>query len=501
MSRIVKSSGVNFSEQILARVGEKNFLGLWSWPNVQFIKNGKPPKEVADLLVVCGDIVIIFSDKYSKYQENNDQNANWSRWYNRAVQKSIDQIIKAIRYLNQPDNLYLDAGGATRLPIDVPKIKDARIFGIAITHGSEPAAGIHFGGEVASLLLNPGLKGKNEHTIPFHIGDVNPDGQFIHVLDSHSANILFAEIDTITDLCDYLGKKERFFRSGSLLMAGGEEDLVAYYMQHLNRRGEHDFVKSDGSDWRQDESFAIGAGLWNEYRIHPQRLAKIAADKRSAYWDNFIKLFADSILSDTAIHYNAKVEISESEKALRYMALERRLQRRVYGEAIHDAIERTEKNQRRARLFIPRSADEQNETAYVFLQIPFFSNLYSYQEYRQNRMVYLYAYALNVLVENRFLKRVVAIGVENVRHVNGEGSSEDLFVFEPDGIDDGLIAKAHEIKSDLGIMNYQKMEFQSDHGNEFPAVSSAETQFNRAINSANRHQRRKMRKIEERRRR
>jgi hypothetical protein len=65
--KINKSKGTTPSERILAQLCEGTFLNLWSYPNLykdQGKKGGNSDgKELCDLLVVCGNDVIIFSDK------------------------------------------------------------------------------------------------------------------------------------------------------------------------------------------------------------------------------------------------------------------------------------------------------------------------------------------------------------------------------------------------------------------------------------------------------
>ncbi|KIN77851.1 SEC-C motif domain protein [Sulfitobacter mediterraneus KCTC 32188] len=74
---------------------------------------------------------------------------------------------------------------------------------------------------------------------------MNPDGSFVHVLDDVSLDIVMNELDTVRDFTDYLGKKEEFVRSGQLLSAQGEENLLAYYAIRINEDGDHDFVVDD----------------------------------------------------------------------------------------------------------------------------------------------------------------------------------------------------------------------------------------------------------------
>ena len=48
----------------MARLAERSFLNLWSYPSPhrnQMV--GRDGKEICDLLVVCGDHVLIFSEK------------------------------------------------------------------------------------------------------------------------------------------------------------------------------------------------------------------------------------------------------------------------------------------------------------------------------------------------------------------------------------------------------------------------------------------------------
>lgn len=65
------------------------------------------------------------------------------------------------------------------------------------------------------------------------------------MLDDATLDIVLHELDTITDLTAYLSKKERLIRSGRLIVAGGEKDLVAYYMTHTIVPDGQPFVLSE----------------------------------------------------------------------------------------------------------------------------------------------------------------------------------------------------------------------------------------------------------------
>jgi hypothetical protein len=95
IKQIKRSTGTTASERYLAALADRTFLNLWSYPNlfVDRKKGGKGAgKELCDLLVVCGDDVIIFSDKSIEWPDGPDFKTIWSRWYRRAIEKSVAQI-------------------------------------------------------------------------------------------------------------------------------------------------------------------------------------------------------------------------------------------------------------------------------------------------------------------------------------------------------------------------------------------------------------------------
>lgn len=89
--RINKSAGLNESEHRLVKLGEKVFMGLWSYPNPK-IKTSSGTPELCDLLVVCGNNVLVFSDKDIKFNEDKDLLVAWRRWERKAILKSINQL-------------------------------------------------------------------------------------------------------------------------------------------------------------------------------------------------------------------------------------------------------------------------------------------------------------------------------------------------------------------------------------------------------------------------
>ena len=68
MAKIERGIGFTPTEMNLAALADKIFLNLWSCPNL-FNNEGK---ELCDLLVICGDDILIFSDKNINWPTNDD---------------------------------------------------------------------------------------------------------------------------------------------------------------------------------------------------------------------------------------------------------------------------------------------------------------------------------------------------------------------------------------------------------------------------------------------
>ena len=118
------AEGVNQSERLLIRLCRKSFLSLWAHANLhtaQDMQGGKgSAKEFADVLVVFGDDVIIFSDKHIEFQQARDLDVAWPRWFNRAVIESAKQLHGAMNWLRRfPARIFLDASCTRPLPVSL----------------------------------------------------------------------------------------------------------------------------------------------------------------------------------------------------------------------------------------------------------------------------------------------------------------------------------------------------------------------------------------------
>ncbi len=479
---ITRGKGVTPSEEYLAKLADRSFLNLWSYPNTFIDKRtrGKGDgKELCDLLIVCGDHILIFSDKTVAWPGGDDFKLAWSRWYKRAILKSVDQIRGAERWITQfPERIFLDRGCIHPLPLKLPPVERRKAHGIVVALGAGEACRKHFNGGSGSLLIHPEIKGdahwNGDNVLPFVVGDVDPNGPFVNVLDEATFEIVLGELDTITDLTDYLSKKERLIRSGQLVSAAGEEELVAYYMTHMNSSGEHDFTKPDGKSFGECDYVSFDVGFYDHLLKNKQYQAKKAADDVSYAWDRLIEAFTNNMLAGTTIVPDgAPFVLSEIEQGIRHMALVPRYKRRLFGAGILDALEKSNLTDRFTRSFLPGPNDTERETGFFFmtLAIPKFELPDGYDGYRIVRRKLLEIYGFALLEKYRELKRIVGIATESRTEIAKGGSSEDLLVIEPQEWTPEFLAQLEEAKEKLDILregNYKP--YHSDQGPEFPDV-------------------------------
>ncbi len=327
-------------------------------------------------------------------------------------------------------------------------------------------------------MVSPRIKDghhlKEDGARPFEVEDIDSSGSFIHVFDDATLDIVMSELNTITDLTDYLMKKEKLIRSTHLIGASGEEELVAYYMTHMNAAQEHDFAKPDGSSWETNEAFVIGAGHHAHMLSNPQYIAKKNADEASYIWDKLIEAFTDNMLAGTTIVPDGKeFDLAQHEEGVRHMALVPRHLRRVYGEAIIGALDIGSTRDRMTRAFLPGPNETNTETGFFFmtLAVPDLELAGGYEQYRQVRRNMLEIYALTFLRKHPNLKRIVGIATEPPANPDMKvGSSEDLILAEPPEWSDEFVKELEESQKVFNIAREGNSKEYAIQGSEFPDV-------------------------------
>ncbi|MBT4711661.1 MAG: hypothetical protein HOB82_09080 [Alphaproteobacteria bacterium] len=466
---VERSEGTTESEKHLARLAERSFLNLWSYPNL-YTDRGRTGdgdgKELCDLLVVCGDHILIFSDKTCEWPSDQPVNVAWPRWYGRAVKKSVRQIIGAARWIEQfPDRIFLDRKCQKPFPLEFPPPDRRRVHGIAVANGAGDACKKFFDEGIGSLMLMTGVGVQDNGTpeSPFTIGDANPSGSYVHVLDDATLDIVMAELDTISDLTSYLKKKEILLRADQFTVAAaGEEELVAHYMTRMNDQNEHDFIFPPGHT-----GYAFDQGAFAEMKTNSQYVAKKDADKISYMWDALITNFTEHILAGTSISPDGgTLALSDHERGVRVMALEPRFHRRNLSEGIKGVLEDLSDSPRKVRAMLPNTGAPGKNSGFFFmtLAIPDFLEQ-DYERYRSGRRAFLEAYLLALLRENPEMSEIVGVAMEPI---GPGGSSEDLLYTVQPEWSSKMLADLEEAKKRMEIMQKGNFSTYPVHGDEYP---------------------------------
>ena len=325
----------------------------------------------------------------------------------------------------------MDRDCTNAFPIQFPGAEDRIVHKVVVARGAAEACKEYLSHGSGSLIIKPRVvaeqhwSGKIE---PFVIGDVDPTGSFIHVLDDVTLDVILGEMDTIRDFVDYLTKKAAFIRSGNLREAHGEENLLAYYAIRTNSDGDHDFV----TDPRTDHPLVIDRSHYGRLFGDPRYIAKKQADKISYLWDTLITEFTNHMLDGTSITLEGyDFNLKRNEVGVRHMALQRRLLRRNFGEGIKGALEIGKTQEVFFRAMMSPVGSKENETAFFIHTLKYLDWMEQdggYERYRHLRSNYALVYAKGLLERHPHVKRTIGISCEPPSQ--GHGGSEDLVYVE-----------------------------------------------------------------------
>lgn len=433
MDPVRKSAGTTVTERYLARACERTFLSLWSYPN-PYTPRGKKGrqgsgKELCDLLVVFGHHILIFSDKDIRFDTEVEIEVAWERWRRRSIDKSISQLHGAERWLrNNPSEIYLDPACEKRFPLDIAKLAPHQIHLVAVTKNSPGHAKKHFGGgSSGSFMLIPASAAKKVNNTPFVLSDGNQNKTYVHVFDEVTLDTLFEELDTISDFVSYLSAKEEGIRDGCLQVISGEEDLLAYYIMNGGLINPNQFRFDDTALAKQFKSFSIGEGFWAHYASSSERTAIKRANEPSYFWDSLIEQFAGHILAGSVPIEMSKFFLSSEfvshEQAIRWMARENRMARRMLSKDFVEKMQSSLKGHRTSRIcFSPF-----NKNACFILVIYPRDPGEDYTVYRNERVDLLFGYALACKLRFPNVTEITLIGTEPRE---SHGRSEDVLALE-----------------------------------------------------------------------
>lgn len=442
MDAINKSKGSTASERYLAKLCERAFLSLWSYPNLytnEGIQKNKAGKELCDLLVVFDEHIIIFSDKNTAFSRTGDINIKWSRWAKCALLESARQIYGAEKWIvERPTQIYLDNKCKQPVPFKLSHPDTAKIHRVIVTKNSTNLFK-QYGGGSGTLRIRPDIIGDAHLTTPFTVGQINPQKGFIHVLDDMSLDFILRELDTVTDFVEYLEKKEQFVEAGKLGLAAGEEELLAYYLRAATENNTSYFEIPEGIT-----HLIISEGLWSGLVLLPQYIEGKKRDKISYVWDHLIEYFSTYVL-DRTLEFNSATNFEEETNALQVMARENRIGRRILGKNINDLYETTPTAEQSVRAIV---SPIQNQIGYVFLLLPKPTEI-EYSAYRNVRKKLLRAYVSSFKIKRPELSIFVGIASEPA---GSGGGSEDLMYYDATQWTEKDYVIAGELREKYGLL-------------------------------------------------
>jgi hypothetical protein len=271
------------AEKIVQNLATKTFFTDWCYPN-PLLPSGN---ELCDLLIMFDETVIIWQikdlklDKTGKYKKS-------------EVDTNLRQISGAWRQifeLQTPIKLINPRRGEE--VIDPKKIKKAFLISALLGEGEDYFSAIE---EVK--------------------------GHDVHVFTRDFTQIVLNELDTISDFCLYLERKEKLLTKGkrSLIVLGGEEELLGIYIRENKTFG----------DFENADNIVLEEGIWKNLQKDPRYIKKKKMDEISYGWDSII---------DRAHEGSPKYEI-----VARELARPNRFERRYLSKVFMDAHIRSHKD-------------------------------------------------------------------------------------------------------------------------------------------------------------
>ena len=183
------------AEQFVDEVLNTAYIKHWCYPGP--IDEHGSKKEICDNLILFANKCIIVSVK------NYNLNGKIDRFHKKVIDKSSRQLYGAERKLFGSKNLY----------IKHPDRKAEQFEPERYT-------------EIHRITVNMGELYNN-----VQLADITSGKGIVHIIHRDSFTQLIAELNTVTDLANYLSKREELMLSGvGIIIQGHELDLLANYL-------------------------------------------------------------------------------------------------------------------------------------------------------------------------------------------------------------------------------------------------------------------------------
>lgn len=399
--RINHGLGLTITERLLKDLGERSFLRFWCHANPHVTT----AKEACDLIVVCGDYVVLFSDKSVNFQFDNDRTIAWKRWYREAVLESVGQLKGATRrLLSLRSQIYKDRMCTIPLGIPMPPSDQMRLYCVAVVSLSsevgETDPPIPFLNVSSQVKAGQHLE---DGAVPFVVGDVMPDKRFVHAMDVAGLWAVLSELDTIADFANYLDARQEFIRDKAANSSVNEWCMLGRYLVSYDEEG-----YALPLDQANPGTTHLTNIEWQSDEAHRAFQSRRSANQVSYTWDRLIEDQAQMIESQS-FEFATYNTIEEAERVVRHMALENRLNRRLLSRSWQQVCMDANPTFAARIRTIPHS--DIDGTTYVFFNLGNFMNE-PYDTYRAKRRAFLQKMMIASLVDVPTSKIIIGIAAE-----------------------------------------------------------------------------------------
>jgi hypothetical protein len=421
-------------------------------------RSGNQKLELCDALVVCGDYVLVFQHKQINLSFDENPSKKWERWTRKAIDGALAQLKGSRKKLSEVNlEIYLDPACNQKLHLELPNVNNRKVFYIAVVGDNKNAAQQLFGQNSDTfIVLSDTTDQKLSSSInaighlPQHFDSI----ENIHIFEERGLNLLLDELDTITDFCDYLAKRKRFFIEFKSVIAASEAELLWLYF------------RSYGSE--MGTAFAVGAkenaydrvfleeGSWSEFSNLEMWRQKKKDDVTSYLWDRLLARFTTNYLNNRGKHFRPSGK-EKNEGGFRFMAIESRLSRRDLSVRLFDAFEKCPENSIFKTVIFPSDQVGSSNVTYIFLQVPFI-HIDSYDRYRHLRSQLLLEHMLAAKIRLPVGSNIVGVAFEPPKHNNSGRTSEDMFMVDEDYWTVENLAEARRSSEETGYFKNSKLQ-------------------------------------------
>ena len=350
------------AESVLNELASITFLTDWC-----YLKPELPDgKELCDLLIVFDDIAIIWQLKDVKLKNGQIKESDFK--------KNINQISGAYRQLFE-------------LKTEIELLNPRR--------GKEkfdPS-------KIKSIYLISAFFGDS----PFHLRSMNVKEKFVHTFTRKFTQIILNELDTISDFTKYLKDVEDFHKkSKSIIVRGGEEELLGYYIKH--NRNFDEVLKHPVN------GLYIDKGNWEDLIGRKEYKAKQRENRISYCWDYLIDICHTG-------------DNPEYELIAREMARHNRLERRILAYAFMEAYEKSDSVKEEGSW---RRATTSNGITYCFLFHGYSGN----ENQREFRKKILEVFCS--IARGQYIKNTKVIGIATDRKIRPDIAFDYCYIDKPE---------------------------------------------------------------------